>query len=594
MKKILQEIQTEQSADLKNYQLMFVRAYKKLDFDGTDIYDFSTYFNIFSLKKWLKYTNIKNLFIEIEAEGSFTLEIIGDHIDDKKNLERKVLSRQRFDLLQRGKAVQKINFDPASDVIAFRIITDSDFKFYNGYYYTETEEKELNKPFLTLVTTTFKKESFIENNIRILNEELFHTDEFKDRINWIIIDNGNTLNKEKTETDDIRVFHNKNVGGAGGFSRGIIEANDQEKKPTHILLMDDDVVLFADSFKRTYRLLELIKDEYKDYFICGAMLEMEHCNIQHEDIGMTKKNGEHGPCKPYYDLNDYYCVVENEKILPYNPYQYCGWWYCCIPTSIARNDNLPFPAFIRGDDIEYSFRNHARFITLNGICIWHQGFAGKFSAAMEFYQVHRNDLILHSLHDHVKSAKILTRINQLFWEELYKFNYRGANLLIDSIDDYLKGPEYIKSLDGEQKMKEQKAKDDKLIDLSDDVKALYDEASLFTDTPYSTLKKRIYDYTYNGQLLPDNVMKGGVGVIPYGWGYYPGRQMLTSVNYAIDPGREKYVRYKRSHKRFMETKSRYERVLREYHKRKDELIKAYKEASEGWNDLDFWKGYLSI
>ena len=601
MRKVLQEIIIKQSSDLEGYDMMFLRSYNNLEYlvDGvlenvsdSKVYDFSTYFNILSLKKWRKYTKIPNLFIELEAEGSFILEVIGDHVDRNKKLIRKVLSTRKYNLDKKESIVEEVSFEDAPDVIAFRIITNTGFKLYGGCYYTDIDEKEINDIFLTLITTTFKKEKFIENNTKILNMELFHNDEFKNKINWIIIDNGNTLDKSKIETADIKVFENKNVGGAGGFSRGIIEANDQERKPTHVLLMDDDVVFFADAFKRTYRMLELVKDEYKDYFICGAMLEMERRNIQHEDIGVTRKNGEHGPCKPYYDLNDYFCVVENEQIIPYSPYQYCGWWYCCMPTTIARNDNLPFPAFIRGDDIEYSFRNHAKFITLNGICIWHQGFEGKFSAAMEFYQVHRNDLILHSLHDHVQSAKIMTRINDLFWEELYKFNYKGANLLIDAIDDYLKGPEYIKSLDGERKMKEQKAKDDKLMDLTDDIKALYDEGELFNDEPYTNMQKRIYDYTYNGQLLPDGVIRGGVGVIPYGWGYYPGKQMLTSVNYAIDPTRKKYAIYKRSHKKLKEIKQRYENILRKYSKVKNDVVKAYKEAAEEWDDIVFWSGYL--
>ena len=595
MKKVLQEILVDEDYDdLKNYNQMFTRIRMGWKDDGSadTKYDFSTYFNIFSLKKWRKYTNITNLFLELEAEGDFTLEVIGDCIDEKRELERKILSKKEYRLKKKEKIIEEIAFDDEADVIAFRIITNSDFKLYKASYFTDIDEKKIRDVFLTLVTTTFKKEEFIEKNTKILNEGLFHNDEFRQKINWFIIDNGNTLDKSTLETEDIKVFGNKNTGGAGGFSKGIIEANNQDVKPTHILLMDDDVIFFAEAFKRTYRMLEVIKDKYKEHFICGAMLEMEHRNIQHEDIGRTLKNGEHGPCKPYYDLNNYKCVVENEKIISHSPNQYCGWWYCCMPTTIARNDNLPMPAFIRGDDIEYSFRNHARFITLNGICIWHQGFAGKFTAAMEFYQVHRNDLILHSIHEHVQKTNIIKRISELFWEEMYKFNYKGANLLLDSIEDYLKGPEYIMNLDGEQKMKEKKEKDNKLVDLTDDVKELYDEDTLFIDKPYSDMRKRIYDYTYNGQLLSDNMWRG-VGVIPYGWGYYPGKQMLVSEIYAIDPTRRQYVIYKKSHREFVKLKKRYELLLKTYNKRKDEVSKAYRKAAKDWKTFDFWNEYLN-
>ena len=36
----------------------------------------------------------------------------------------------------------------------------------------------------------------------------------------------------------------------------------------------------------------------------------------------------------------------------------------------------------RGDDVEFSIANNAKFITMNGICIWHMGFAAKFNMAM--------------------------------------------------------------------------------------------------------------------------------------------------------------------------------------------------------------------
>ena len=39
---------------------------------------------------------------------------------------------------------------------------------------------------------------------------------------------------------------------------------------THVLLMDDDVVMQPESIYRTYRILSLLKDEYKDSFVGGA------------------------------------------------------------------------------------------------------------------------------------------------------------------------------------------------------------------------------------------------------------------------------------------------------------------------------------
>ena len=106
------------------------------------------------------------------------------------------------------------------------------------------------------------------------------------------------MDQEKYESEYIHIYPNQNVGGAGGFTRGILESMSAEKKPTHIILMDDDVKILPESLIRTYTLLSLIKPEYDTHFISGAMLFMEHMNIQHEDVGYVHKDGSFGPRKP--------------------------------------------------------------------------------------------------------------------------------------------------------------------------------------------------------------------------------------------------------------------------------------------------------
>lgn len=84
-----------------------------------------------------------------------------------------------------------------------------------------------------------------------------------------------TLDIERFQSKHIKVYENKNAGGAGGFTRTIIETKKQEEENglTHILLMDDDVVMQPESIYRTYKILTLLKEEYKDAFIGG-------CNVK--------------------------------------------------------------------------------------------------------------------------------------------------------------------------------------------------------------------------------------------------------------------------------------------------------------------------
>lgn len=600
-KEDLQELLLGIGADADGNRDMFYRSIQVADERSTGsvvlkggevYYDFSTYFNSFSFWKWKEYTKLKKVYLELDVLGSFSIDLMGHYADNGGFLHKEWLGKYSFNALSRQKIIVEFPSDTRCEVFAFQIKThDKDVVLFGGRYFTYLDDIEKREPFITLVTTTYKKEKYMEHNISILKKQLFSDDDYAHRFNWIIVDNGRTLDKSGIEDDNIRVIYNPNVGGSGGFTAGIIEANIQDKKATHVILMDDDVEFFTESFKRVYKLLSLLKDEYDKHFISGAMLEMEMKNIQHEDIGKTTPLGEHGPVKPKWDLNSWDSVIKNEIPVPYEDGNYAGWWFCCIPLSVARLDNLPLPLFIRGDDIEYSIRNKADFITMNGICIWHQGFGNKFSAAMEFYQVHRNDLVWRAMNPHVKGINIIKRIKDLFWEEIYKFNYKGAGLLLDAVEDFMKGPDHIAGLDGEKCMKEKKAKDNELFPLTPEIERLFDSDTLYEDVVLPKAKKMLYDYTYNGQMFFKSP-GGKIAVIPYGWGYWPGRQFMADTIYAVDMFYKTYAVFKKNKKSFKALTDRYKAVFSDYYERGREVKKAYLRMADTFESVDFWNDYL--
>lgn len=555
-------------------------------------WDFFTYFNSLSLEKWKKYTFAKEFYLVLEAKGKFELNIFG-HYFNKEHIERESIGHYIYNCPEKTKIVVSIHSSVKSQVVAFELVHKKSVFIYDAYYAVSVESSDISEPYIALTTTTFKKEEYIKQNIRILKEELFADDEYKNHFCWNIVDNGCTLVEQVNDNELIRIFHNRNVGGAGGFSRGMIEGLTQKKLPTHILLMDDDVNFSAESFKRIYKLLSIIRPEYKEYFISGAMLKMNAPNIQHEDIGKLNKKGYHEAVKPNLDLNLWNNILINEKIDETKEHKYAAWWFCCIPVGIARLDNLPLPLFVRGDDVEYSLRNKAEFISMNGICIWHDGFEGKYSAALEYYQVERNELILTAMHQELNDVDVFGHIEEVFWQELYKFNYKGASLLLDAIEDYLKGPDFFSSIDLFEKLQEKRKLDNQLQPITEDIRGLIDYGKLYCDEQILKKNKFIYDYTYNGQArIPEILIKEKVGIIPYGWGYFPGKQCLTTINYAIDPVSDKYVTYRKNRIVFKNLKHRFDSLKKEYESNNEYIQTMYKKAFEKVTSIEFWKGYL--
>lgn len=557
------------------------------------IYDFFTYFNSLSLAKWKKYTIAENIYLVLDAEGDFEIELFG-HFKNKTGYQKEYLGKKRYSLEDREVVQLQFPNGIQSSLVAFSIRAEKDVKIYSAYYATDIDREKLRSPLISMVTTTFKKESYVRKNVELLTENLFNNDDYKDNFVWTIVDNGRTLEEGWLFNDKIRIVHNKNTGGAGGFAKGMMEALVQKPKPDYILLMDDDVLFMPESFMRLRNLLRMLRKEYTQHFISGAMLKMGQPNVQHEDIGKLNQQGYHEAVKPNYDLNLWDHIIDNEVIYDDIPHPYGAWWFCCIPTCTARLDNLPLPVFVRGDDVEYSLRNKAKLITMNGICIWHEGFEGKFSGALEYYQVNRNELAVRAMHPELFDVDCIGHIKMIFWEEVYKFNYKGASLLLDAIEDFMKGPEFFKKLDGEKSMKKKKQKDNQPVPLTPEIRAMINFETLYDASPVAGKQKFVYDYTYNGQArIPELLLKKKTGIIPYGWGYFPSNMALADTIIAVDMTNETYVTYKRDRKKFNRIKARYERLIDKYNKDHKRIEKEYQDSAAELTDEQFWNEYLN-
>ncbi|MBO4908826.1 MAG: glycosyltransferase [Lachnospiraceae bacterium] len=556
-------------------------------------YDFFTYYNSLSIKKWRTYTNLEDFSLVIEAKGNFELHLFGHYKEKNGEIKKEYISRQKHTLDKKTQLIIDIPTNVLSSVVGFSIYPLSETIVYSACYMTKTNGIKSNEVRIALITPTYKKEEYIYANIRLLNNYLFSNKELSSFFHWFIVDNGRSI-ADTYKNKYISIVQNPNLGGAGGFARGMMEMI-KSGEYTHALLMDDDVRMSPVTFRRIYYLLRYQREEYKANFISGAMIKMEHPNIQHEDVGIFDCDGSHHSAKPAMDLNLWDSIVNNEEFKYIDDlHYYAGWWFCCIPSKYIKEDNLPLPVFVRGDDVEFSIRNNPGFITMNGICIWHEGFENKFSGAMEFYQVERNDLIVCDLIGELDDIKVIERIETLFWEEIYKFNYLGASLLLDAVEDYLQGPDYTFCIDGFKTMKQKNNKDNKLIDFTDDIYHIIPE-NIYEWKPISRFVKFIYDYSYNGQArIPNFMIPKRKGVMPYGWGYYPGKICMTNENIAIDTIGKKYVVYKKNRNEFKKIVDRHKQIMNQYYLKKSEIKDKYLSSYKSQLGFDSWMKKIKI
>jgi len=531
---ILQELLFPTSA-LGADQEMYFRTEGKYDEKAQSIslgkgqtLSLDAYFNCFSIEKWMKYTILSDLSLELSLSGSFRVQLISLQLEGKQ-IRRKVL---REEAVSGAVSLPLPASADAKGVYAVSLTALEDgCRFLGGQYISSADENALRPVDIAIDICTFRREPFIERNLKLLNEAIIENPKSAvyGHLDVFISDNGQTLDIGALSSDHIRIVRNRNVGGAGGFTRGMIEIlNDQEKHPrTHVLVMDDDVLINPDALLRTYRILRMLRPEFYGKTVAGAMMRLDHKFVQHESGAFW--NGKYTEsAHTFLDMRKIENVLANETERSdqnKDRINFNAWWYSCIPLDKISPDNLPLPIFIRFDDVEFGLRTGSDILTLNGICLWHEPFEYKYSSSMDYYHM-RNGLIINSFHrpdrGGVQSAMEMIHI---VLSNLVRYRYGNIELTLRAADDFLKGAQYHLTVDAEALHKELMAASQKFLppeQLSVPFDpAVYDECYRRFDPPLERvlrgedetmvarprdlkeLAKRILRWiTMNGLLLP--------------------------------------------------------------------------------------------
>ena len=170
----------------------------------------------------------------------------------------------------------------------------------------------------------------------------------------------------------LHVLELANLGGSGGFSRGMIEA--LEAASTHVLLLDDDVDLEPESLSR----LMAFSAHTIDSLIAGAQMLslLEPTRLHSFGERVSRRGFWWEPVVPALSSVDL-AVASFERTPALNrqiDVDFNGWWMCLIPTALIAAAGASMPFFIKWDDAEFGLRAAARgvrTVTLPGAALWH-------------------------------------------------------------------------------------------------------------------------------------------------------------------------------------------------------------------------------
>lgn len=569
-----------------------------------------TYFNAFSIGKWLEYTDLDNLSLALDINGDVEIEAyhatgyvnypllqggIGRNTEEEYiqivNSQGYSFKQQKVPFsFSRSGDKTILNFDElyTEGILFITIKAITDTTLYGGHYFSDIDEAKLNSVKIAIGICTFKREEAVIGNVnRILNEIINNPESpLKDNLEVYIADNGQTLDANSFKSDKVHLFPNPNLGGSGGFTRTMIEAmiHDKAKDFTHIIFMDDDILLYTAVLERTLYLLQLLKEKYKKAILGAGMFMLEIQWLQQE-LGALYKDEDKAPGKAnhkFFDLRKTGAVAANEVI---NPTNYTGWWYACIPASIINTQNFPLPFFIHYDDVEYGLRNlDNNQIFINGICVWHPAPVGKNPLWITYYDI-RNRLITMFSRNLCKEdfKESLSKINKLFFLKIISYDYGNAELIIAAIQDFIKGPEAFISRDALLLHKELLPKKNTYISLD---KVGINEDKI-VNKRFGNLKKAVLIQTLCN-LLPAKDKIRAISMRYYNIPYTAKKLFVYN-----DKIKEGFIneRNQKKHLKLLYSFLKVQIKLRYNYKN---LLKNWQDARPTLTGLSFWERYLGI
>lgn len=406
---------------------------RELRFAPGGFANFATYANLFNIGKWHKYCGIDQLSLHLTGAGTFELVVFHaypDHswtrlVNDVITLEDGVA--QRFEIEHRD------GFDNRG-VIFFELRALSDGRLTGADWRTDMAPKRT--PDLMLSITTFRREAAVAATVARF-EDFMRQTPLRDHIHLTVVDNGQSA--DITPSEHVTPIANENLGGSGGFARGLIAA--RERGASHCLFMDDDAASHTEALERTWMFLAHAIDP--DTAVAGALINAQHRWQIWENGAVFDKL-----CRPRFnglDLRDMGALIamEFDSTADQPANFYGGWWYFAFP--VDRVKHMPFPYFVRGDDVSFSLMNKLRIVTLPGVvCFQDEDFSTKDSPQTMYLDL-RNHPSQHLVAPQLSQGR-MEMMRMLAWFYLRSFlscHYESVAALTLALRDAIAGPAFF-------------------------------------------------------------------------------------------------------------------------------------------------------
>ncbi|MET8761262.1 glycosyltransferase [Lentzea sp. NPDC004782] len=406
---------------------------------------FASYFNAFPASYWKRWTVIEDVVLRMRVRGAGRIDVYRSKPNgDIIHLDGQVIRSAKSWI----DVALKVSLKPFEDGgwIWFDVFTDDTTMEIDEAAWTT--EQELPAQTVAIGMTTMRPVDAVIA-LRALGEDPAVLAVLK---KVFVADQGAVKVREtpgyaeavKALGDKLEVIEQDNLGGSGGFTRGLYEAI-EHTDADQIMLMDDDIRLEPDAVLRSNA---FARAAAKPVIVGSHMLNLQararlHSMGEVVDLGTCYWRAAPGAVTDHDFGTE--SLRETEELHARIDSTYNGWWMCLFPREVVQRTGYPLPLFIKWDDAEYSLRALERgypTVSLPGSAVWHMPWTDKNDATdWQAYFHTRNRLILAALHSpyDVRST-LLKQGLKLSLRHLLSMEYSTVVVQQKAIEDFLAGP----------------------------------------------------------------------------------------------------------------------------------------------------------
>ncbi|MFW8745103.1 glycosyltransferase, partial [Mesorhizobium japonicum] len=410
---------------------------------GTTI-SFGTYFNAFPAWHWRAFTMAREVTLEVRLRGRGTVIVWQSDADGTATeVARRVVD---------GELDAEIGVDLEPNAGGGWIWFDLEagpepIELVGGSWSVTAEARE--QRLATLSMTTMDTPDYALGVLRALAGNpaaLAALDEV------VVVDQGRRKVADHPDFaatrdalgDRLRIIDQDNVGGSGGFARGMLEVAEAARSGA-VILLDDDVEVEPESVARAVAFSAFTTVAT---IVGGHFFDLNRPLRLHafsEEVRLDEF--EWSPVGPEgEDLGAHPLRTTPWLHAPAHP-DYNGWWFCLIPTEVIERIGLPIPAFLKWDDAEFGLRAQSAGIatvSLPGMAIWHVSWLDKNDSLgwQSFY--HARNRLVAALVDARAPGRRLPAVNfALDLRFLLSMDYHVVELRHLAYESVLAGPESL-------------------------------------------------------------------------------------------------------------------------------------------------------